>query len=143
MRILFRIGMGVVKPVHNAVRIGTDIGRALRDVTADKKNALPITRHREMVVGRIAVVEERLKKKGGVPVYDKENKNFHTVDESSITIFIIPGEVREKWLRLGCKIGNCVYTGGTKPRQIHNLCTGIDAAVVSEEPGLAGIRDKE
>jgi hypothetical protein len=49
-----------------------------------------------VVVGRIAVVEERLKKKGGVPVYDKEDKDFHTVDESRISIFIIPGEVRKK-----------------------------------------------
>jgi hypothetical protein len=82
--------MGMVQTVHDAIGIGTYIGRSLGDITPDKKYLFPAFRHGEMVVPRIAVVKKRLEEKRSIPVYDKENENLHKSNEGSISIFIQP-----------------------------------------------------
>ena len=54
--------MGMMQPVHDAIRIGTDIGRALGNKTAYIKGFFPCRRHGKQSVGRIPMMKDRLEK---------------------------------------------------------------------------------
>jgi hypothetical protein len=62
MRIIFSIGEGVMQPVEDSIRIGTQIRRTLTDEGANVKHFFPKPRHGKHAVGGVTMVEKRLEK---------------------------------------------------------------------------------
>ena len=77
MGIVFGIGMRVVQSVHHAISCGADVGRTLRDKTAEIKHFFPGPAHGKHAVGCVTMMKKGLKKQRKIPMQGKENKDSH------------------------------------------------------------------
>jgi cbb3-type cytochrome oxidase maturation protein len=77
MGIILRIRIGMVKPVHHPIRIGTQVRRSLKQPGKGIKELFPALAHRKHLMGRIAVQEKCLDEQGEVPVTYKEEEYRH------------------------------------------------------------------
>lgn len=79
MRILHRVGIGMVHPVHDGVGTGCQIGRTLCHVCSQVKKPLPRLAHREHLVRCVTVVEKGLEEEADEPMCEKKPKNYHNL----------------------------------------------------------------
>ena len=75
MRVQFRVGVGVVHTVHDAVGPWAEVRRALCKPGEEKEKTLPAPAHAKGLVGCVAVLEKSLRKKGQVPMPDEKKNN--------------------------------------------------------------------
>jgi len=78
MRIFLGIGMYMVHAVHDPVRIGANIRRALCKKGGYKKEFFPKGRHSANSVCGITMVKKWLTKHGQIPLCNKKDDYFHT-----------------------------------------------------------------
>lgn len=75
MRVVFRIGMGVVQAVHDAVSAWTQKRRSLPNEGQDVEELFPAGAHDKHLVSRVAMQEKGLRENGEIPVAGKKRKN--------------------------------------------------------------------
>ena len=75
MWIQFRVGIGMMHPVHDAVSAGAQVRRSLRNISHNKKEAFPEPAHGEGSMRSITMKKEGLGKKRQVPMKNKKDNN--------------------------------------------------------------------
>ncbi len=68
MRIVLRVGKGMVQAVHDAICPRAQVRRTLSNIGKYEKEPLPGFAHRKGAVGCVAVLKKRLAKQGQIPV---------------------------------------------------------------------------
>src|SRR6476659_7735875 len=90
MRIKFRIGIGMVNAVHDAVSSRAQVRGTLGQPGKEKEELLPAPAHVKRLVSSVAVLKKSLREQRQVPVqYKKEdNKNHDETIELRVNIHL-------------------------------------------------------
>jgi hypothetical protein len=78
MGVFFGISISMVHPVHDCIGAGTQIRRALCQVSKNIKSSFPEFIHGECLVSGIPVLKKGLTKKRRIPDYNKNDQHPHS-----------------------------------------------------------------
>ena len=75
MRVKFRVGVGMVNSVHNAISPWAEVRRTLRQPGKEKEEFFPGAVHGKSLVGGVAMLKKGLGKQRQVPMKNKKENN--------------------------------------------------------------------
>src|SRR5580692_4160025 len=77
MRVLRRVAVGVMHPMHDCIGLRAQITGPLNGPRQEMKSSLPPLAHRELAMRAISMQEETLEKNRQLPMQDEEQENSH------------------------------------------------------------------